>query len=192
MKMNYKTGRREDAWQHDNLCTPLLLPSDEFLPQWLCSMPFRLFGGHGRAAASHQEEVLKNSSSSFEVHEWNLFSSLFFCLTPTLIRVVLGLFCISGLWSHTDSWKTLLSGFAFLLKSDTSEVWKEGSARSGSPAPCHMETLLFRVSLVQNLEKLTLPLRQRTTAEEWCWAEKLPEIHVQHGPSTQYDCFVSH
>lgn len=67
----------------------------------------------------------RNPSSSFEVHEWNLLSSLFFCLTPTLVRVVLGLFCISGLWSHPDSWKTLLSGFAFLLKSDTSEVWKE-------------------------------------------------------------------
>lgn len=105
-----------------------------------------------------------NPRSSFEVQEWNLLSSLGFCLTPTLIRIVLGLFCVSGLWSHTDSWKTLLSGFAFLLKSDTSEVWKEGSARSGSPAPCHMETLLFRVSLVQKLEELPLPLRQGSTA----------------------------
>lgn len=102
----------------------------------------------------------RNTSSSFEVHEWNLLSSLFFCLTPTLIRVVLGRFCISGLWSHIGSWKTLLYGFAFLLKSGTSEVWKEGSARSGSPAPCHMEMLLFRVSLVQNLEELPLPLRR--------------------------------
>lgn len=115
----------------------------------------------------------------------------FFWLTPTLIRVVLGLFCTSGLRSHTDSWKTLLSGFAFLLQSDTSKVWKEGSARSGSPVPCHMETLFFRV-LVQDSEELPLPLRQRSTAEERCWAEKLPEIHVQHAPCTQYDCFVSH